>query len=203
MSHFDVDQQPSQNLNLGLHALGMIVTLCIVGGGYMICVRPMGLRFEQSRREVITLRTFVVQHATVQAEFQTLTSSLDREQELLADLLKGIPTSSHEATFLGQLSSLAESTEFAIKRFTPRESSTQSNHSFLDVDLEAEASHAAVCHFLKGLSSLPRLCKLTNLTVQRSGGEAGPYTITMRIRIYFGSGTQGKHEQGKQEQDHA
>lgn len=112
-----------------------------------------------------------------------------------------IPETAQESEFLAQLSQLAKDTGLTILEFRPGKITDRTTHRELEISLSAHGGYHSLCELLAGLEKLPRLCRVTSLTIDRdSTTTVEQYPVRMSVVVYFQPLTP---ESGDREDDNA
>lgn len=122
----------------------------------------------------------------IDIEQQKMFCNLIHTEKQLVAAQARIPETAQESEFLAQVSRLAKDTGLTIQEFRPGGITERKTHRELDVALSALGGYRSLCEFLAGLEKLPRLCRVTSLTVNRdTTPTAEHYPVRMNVVVYF------------------
>ncbi len=169
-----------------LHALAAGVTGCL--GLLAINLGVLQAREQQQSVEVQveSMRRFLSRADEIDARQRELQCLLDQTEEQFAAAVTRIPESAQESEFLAQVSRLAKDTALTIHDFRPDKITERTTHRELEISLSARGTYRSLCEFLAGLEELPRLCRVTSLTIDRdSTPTAEHHPVRMSVVVYF------------------
>jgi Tfp pilus assembly protein PilO len=168
-----------------LNGIGVAAIGAIVGGAYYFVYLPMTEADRSSGARTAAVEEFLLQESEIRTSHAAAQSRLRDHVTRLGELLKRIPKSPEEASFLAQLSELSNDVGVRIRQFDPGDTKVVGNYASLEIDVVAEASYASLCQLLEGLAQLPRLSEVTALSIEDADPTADVYPITLTLRIYF------------------
>jgi len=136
--------------------------------------------------QIESTRQLLGQADDVQARRVELQGLLEQTEKQFAAAATRIPETAQENDFLAQISRLAKNTDLTIQEFRPGEITDRKTHRELEISLSAVGPYPSLCEFLAGLEQLPRLCRVTSLTIDRStAATADRYPVRMSVVVYF------------------
>jgi Tfp pilus assembly protein PilO len=194
MSHFEKQERV---FRLGTHGGGLAVSAALAIGIVFGIYRPILGEKSDIDQRVEKTSEFIETRDEILKNSRQLNSTLDKTNRLFEQAMSRIPETSQESVFLGQLAELAEKSKLKIGRFRPGEVFEREGYKELDLHLSASANYSSLCHFLSGLESTPRLCRVTKLTIgeesKNQPGTQGPirgnrlsvYSVEMTIIVFF------------------
>lgn len=168
-----------------LHAAGLGVTVAILFVAIALVIRPIGDESRRVAEKIQATTDYVQRNPELTARHEHLKRTLADRRNRRAELMARIPDSARESEFLTQLAQLARSTGMAISRYNPGESVEEGSHASLGIELKAQASYASICSFLAGLEHLPRLCRVTELSIAAAAPDDEQYQVGMTLQVFF------------------
>ncbi len=151
----------------------------------------LGITHLQSRvsqaQDSISERLNLIETAT---ELQITADSLEEQVRLqqtnMLNLRAKFPNTADEAEFLQQLSEMAVATGVSIGDFRPGGISKLTSCKTLELKIRGTAPYASLCRWLAGLSELPRVVRLSQLSVCGPVTPHGDCTIDIQLNLVFG-----------------
>lgn len=177
-----VNSQRLDVLGWLLHGAGVVVCGLVPVIVYSAVHRPLTESRTRLRGEIeqldAVLRTAdetARLHARLQRDHQAM-------HEELAAMLRRLPDTSQEAEFLAEVYGLAETVGIEIREFRPSAANHRDTCQEIKVRLSCVGGYAGLCRFLQQLDELPRLCRVTQLTISaEADGERYPMEISLSI----------------------
>lgn len=123
------------------------------------------------------------EHAEQQRELENLMTRVE-------EVNRRIPDEPREGEFLADLTRLAGEYGVAIEDFRRGVSESTETHSLVSVSVNVRGDYRGICGLIEGVSKLPRLAELTQLTVRREAGDAS-YPVNLTYALYYGLVTAG------------
>lgn len=168
-----------------LHAAGLCVTIAVVVVAAALLFRPINDKSRLVADEIQSTTDYLKQKPELAGRHDKLQRTLTDRQKRHAELIARIPDAPRESEFLTQLTQLARSTGMAISRYNPGEAVEDRSHASLEIELKAQASYASICRFLTGLEELPRLCRVTKLSIIAPAPDSDAYPVDLTLQIFF------------------
>lgn len=169
-----------------MHAVAAGVTLHL--GLLVINLGVLQAREQQQAvdSQVESLRQFLAGADDIETRRVELQELLEQTEKQFAAAVTRIPETAQESEFLAQVSRLAQDTDLTIQEFRPGGITERKTHRELEISLSALGGYRSLCEFLAGLEKLPRLCRVTSLTVDRDTTPgAEHYSVRMSVVVYF------------------
>lgn len=174
----------------GLHAAGLAVSVALFSAVYVPAVGA--LHSEQTRisDKIDAAARLAGSADTLHDEHRDLVQRQAETQARTAQLLGRIPDSPQESEFLAHIARLARTASLSIRSFRPIATQTHERYSEIEVQLSAAGTWPGLCRFLAGLETLPRLCRVTRLSIASEKSVGGIYPAEFTFAIYFAPGRQ-------------
>jgi Tfp pilus assembly protein PilO len=122
----------------------------------------------------------------------TATSLAEQIRWLQTDTLAmraKFPVTAEESEFLKQLSEAAVACGVSVNDFRPGGIVNLTNGKILELKIRGAAPYASLCRWLAGLSELPRVVQLSQLSVTGPLTPDGDCTIDIQLDLVFGIDT--------------
>ena len=183
-----VDRFEERKLNVlgwSLHAAGLAITVGIVLGVHQLVflsMRAEGARLEKAIHEA---SDYLERANQIHQQHADLEAALLTREERVQELNKRVPGQPRESEFLAQLTQLARTSGMSINGYDPGMEEQDGASAAIKVQLKGTASFGGICRFLNGLDQLPRLCRLTDLSVVVSDPHQEIYPVDLTLRIFF------------------
>ncbi|MDX1962339.1 MAG: type 4a pilus biogenesis protein PilO [Pirellulales bacterium] len=165
-----------------LHAAGASVALLILWFASW-CQHMIHTQYEQRAAHATELRELLQRSGKLNAHTKKLERELAAAQDGLAAIHERLAPVAAEAEFLGYLSELALATQVNIKEFRPGRVVGTTHNSALELQIRAQGTFAEICHFLDGISRLPRMCYVSNLSINEPPQPRGDCNIEIQLRF--------------------
>jgi Tfp pilus assembly protein PilO len=169
-----------------MHAVAAGVTLHL--GLLVINLGVLQAREQQQAvdAQIESLRQFHAGADGVETRRLELQELLDQTEKQFAAAVTRIPETAQESEFLAQVSRLAKDSDLTLQEFRPGGITEHKTHRELEISLSASGGYRSLCEFLAGLEKLPRLCRVTSLTVDRDNAvSVEHYPVRMSVVVYF------------------
>ncbi len=169
-----------------MHALAAGVSLSLAFVVIDLGVLQARERQQSIDAQIESMRQLLSQADDVQARRVELQELLEETEKRFAAAATRIPEAAQENEFLAQISRLAKNSDLTIQEFRPGEITECRTHRELEISLSAVGPYRSLCEFLAGLEQLPRLCRVTSLTIDRdTAATADRYPVRMSVVVYF------------------
>ena len=166
------------------HALGLFITVVSIAGFYLFVDQPMDTEIVQLHAREAELERLLNQASRIYADNNHLKTQVKEFERKAAEVLARVPEEPCEADFLAQVSQLAQKTGLDILDYRPGITRPQTTHTEMEVKLISKGSYPSLCGFLEQLDQLPRLCRLTNLSIDAKTNN-GKYAMELTLMIFF------------------
>ena len=110
-------------------------------------------------------------------------STIDAE---VAGLLAKLPEREDEGTFLQQLSDLAARHDVSLSEFRPGGRVQLDDHREIELRLKCSGKYSDLCHWLAGVQQLPRMSRVSQLTVNAPRTANGDCSLDCQLNLLFG-----------------
>lgn len=137
---------------------------------------------DQCQSAALLLQRAEAMEARCQDLQQQLRLAADRRQRAVGR----VPTRADETEFLRQLAAIARAAQLDIRDYRPGRVSQWPTHSELELAVRAEGSYQSLCHFLAALGELPRICRVSQLTVSAPDRPDQLSVIDFQLALAFG-----------------
>lgn len=166
-------------------AAGAGMVLLIVTVSWLWVVLPLHRKADAIELVAEQDRNLVAQAAPLKKRLSELSAEFAAAEDRIDQLNQRIPDEPRTAEFLAHVTQLARECEVEIRSFQPARAEHQEQYSSVAVQLSAVARYQALCRFLGGLETLPRLSHVR--TFELSGMEEGDrrLQLSMEARIFF------------------
>lgn len=124
--------------------------------------------------------------ADLQITAKTLDEQVRSLQANIQSMRAKFPSTADESEFLQQLSETAEATGVYMSDFRPGGISSLSTCKMLELKIRGTAPYPSLCRWLAGLSHLPRVVQLSQLSVCGPVTPEGSCTIDIQLNLIFG-----------------
>lgn len=186
------------DMNRNLNLLGCGLTFAVLAGAYMLALRPLRAESAESESRVAETVSFLNSSDTITSETRRLTLRLSELGQEMERILAGVPESSRESEFLGQLAELLRDSSLTLEEFRPGTVRESGQYRQLEVEVTGEGTYRDLCRFLDGLEKLPRLCRILRMEISSDDQSEARYPIRMTLVIFFApSGALDGEEQSK------
>jgi Tfp pilus assembly protein PilO len=171
-------------LNAGLNLLGVVVTFAIVATGYARVMRPVNEQQREVTAQIEAIQTLSARATAIHERRREVQRWLaQRESMPLANVAR-VPESLDEQVFLSQVAELSQASGTETVRSTCSDPIDEGTHAAMDMRIDLAGDYPAVCRFLEGLQSSPRLCGVQHMHIQRAAPDTERLTIELTLRIY-------------------
>jgi len=181
----DKTQKEERLRGWSLHAGGAAVVGLVIVGFALTVYFPIASQHEGHVQRIEQLDQLLGQSRNVQKDHRRLRAELAAMQEAVASTRSRLPQEALEAEFVIKASKLAKKAGLQVIDYRQQPASTHATHSKTEVRFNCRGSYASVCHFLKGVSQLARLTKISKLDMQ-SATDSESYPFQVTFDLYYG-----------------
>ena len=167
-----------------LHGFGLLGVVCAVAIAYFIFFRPMDGQRQSFAERTTKLEKLLSTADQVRTDHRRRRVSLTKVQLRAEALARRVTAQPREDEFLRQVATAAKSTGVSLKTFNPGPHQDKNGYSQMTIDLSGQGSYAGICGFLDDVDHLPRLSKVSQLTVSPSEAEES-YPFTLTLVVYY------------------
>jgi Tfp pilus assembly protein PilO len=122
----------------------------------------------------------------LQSNAESLADQLRSLQETIQSMRSKLPETAEESEFLNQLSEMAVATGVSISDYRPGGVSNRGDCKSLELKVRGTAPYASLCCWLASLKDLPRVVRLSQLTVSGPSTPGGACAIDIQLDLVFG-----------------
>ena len=174
---------------------GSVMSLCFLGIsaalGIALWFGIAGLQsmLNDAQRSVDESLALLEQQSEYQSSTGALVNQLRSLQERFQSLRTKLPETAEESEFLNQLSEMAVATGVTISDFRPGGVSKRTDCKSLELKVRGTASYASLCRWLARLTDLPRVVRVSQLSVSGPSTQGGDCAIDIQLDLVFGIDT--------------
>ena len=168
-----------------LHAVGFSLTACGLFASWFFIYEPSQAELSMHDQRTAVQSDFLDREKQIRSDNEALQQELAETERLLVNLLARIPESPEEADFLAQLARIAKESKFEIRDYKPGKVVEKDSYKEMEIQLSAEADYPGICRFFDKLDTLPRLHRISNLTIEATGGAGEFQPVHITLKIYF------------------
>lgn len=96
-----------------------------------------------------------------------------------------IPSTPQETEVLQLLANLAQQFEFEVQEFRPGGITTREQFKEMEISIRGDGSYQSVCYFLAGIDALPRIGRVSQLTIAAPTEATGRCGVTAKLHVAF------------------
>ncbi len=172
------------NSSLMIHSLLASVTLLIACLGWWTvtnihCQVKMAVDSEHQSLALLE-RT-----AEIQASSTALTNECECAVNQVRSLRSKVPDSPDESTFLKQLSDVAVANNINVSDFRPGGVTDHGTFKELELRLRCAGIYSDLCKWLDELRLLPRMMRISQLSIMAPATAGSPCTIDLQFNLLF------------------
>lgn len=148
------------------------VALIIAGGGYWFHVKDLLAELDDRRGQEAQLRQEFREKQAIAANLDAYRARLDELEELLADLVRQLPTGTEMPDLLEQVSNLGRSNGLIFQLFRPENERRQDFFAVVPISIRATGSYHQFGAFISSVSAMERIVTLENATLTVPSGRS-------------------------------
>lgn len=167
-------------------ALGFVGVSAALGALMWFGITNLQARVSQAQAAVSERLNLIETTTELQITAESLEEQVRLQQADILTMRAKFPTTADESKFLEQLSETAVATGVSISDFRPGGISNQSACKMLELKIRGTAPYAGLCRWLASLSKLPRVVRLSQLSVSGPVTPDGNCTIDIQLNLVFG-----------------
>ena len=165
-----------------MHGLFSLLTLAVGLLGWWLVMRMQHQLLEVASREM-ECQTLLNRTQELKAHSQDVKTEATTLKHELRALQARIPDSPEEAAFLQQLSQLALSHHISLGDFRPGGIVDRGDFKEITLRLHCTGAYSDLCHWLVGLGTLPRVTRISQLTVAAPVSPGGDCIVDIEIQL--------------------
>jgi Tfp pilus assembly protein PilO len=173
----------SRDAALNMTFVGMTIVLILLawlGIGYL------QKNLNQLERDITKRQAMLERGAQFQASSSRLKQQLTAIESTLEDLQAKLPNTPEETQFLHELSECATATGVSLSDFRPGGVTQRPNCKDMDLRLRGTGPYASVCVWVSRLRDLPRLVRISHVTITGPATPGGDCLIDLQLSLVFG-----------------
>lgn len=178
-------------------AAGAGTVLLIVVVTWLWIVLPLQRKADAIEVVAQQNRSLVAQATPLKKRLSELSAEFAAVEDRIDQLNQRIPDEPRTAEFLAHVTQLARDSEVEIRSFQPARAEHHEQYSSVAVQLTAIARYDALCRFLGGLETLPRLSHIRTFELSGMEQDRRRLQLDMEARIFF-TPDQNTTSQGRQ-----
>ncbi len=120
------------------------------------------------------------------ARYRHLSEQIEAEQRSIAMLHSKLPQVAEESQFLKQLSELSSSAGVTLNDFRPGSPVLKADCKELTLQIRGVGPYAGWCRLLAGLKEIPRMVRVSQLTIAAPSQAGGDCTGDLQLHLLFG-----------------
>jgi Tfp pilus assembly protein PilO len=167
------------------HLLGAIAICAILGTAWALYC-GFGGRIETLSKQKDEERKLSQRHTVIQAAYSNLKPKLVELRDFHKDAANRIPVNALETEYLQQVSSLANHVGLDIQDFRPGSIISLPPLQCREVQLRCTGDFNSICQFVTQLPKLPRISRITHVTINEPKEAGGKCGVDILIQIIFG-----------------
>ena len=172
-------------LGHGLHLAGLGIAAALFAAVYVPTIGALDSEQARIATEIEAASRLAASAESLREEHRTLQEQQAASLARTSQLLDRIPDAPQESEFLAHIARLAREAPMSIGSFRPMATRTYDRYSEVEVELSVAGRWEGLCHFLAGLETLPRLCRVSRLSIGSESSSEGVYPADFTFVIYF------------------
>jgi Tfp pilus assembly protein PilO len=186
MSLLDPDPDARlSRLGHGLHVAGLGIAAALFAAVYIPAIGALDSEQARIATEIDVASRLATSAEALREEHRTLQEQQAASLTRMSQLLGRIPDAPQESEFLAHIARLAREAPLSIGSFRPIATRTYDRYSEVEVELSVAGRWDGLCQFLAGLETLPRLCRVSRLSIASESSVDGMYPADFTFVIYF------------------
>lgn len=167
------------------HLLGAAAICAILGTAWALYL-GFGGKIDTLSEKQDDERKLTQRRAVIQAGYTNLKPKLAELRDFHKDAARRIPANAMETEYLQQVSSLANHVGLDIQDFRPGSIVILPPLQCREVQLRCAGDFNSICQFVTQLPKLPRISRITHLTINEPKDAGGKCSVDILIQIIFG-----------------
>ncbi len=174
--------------NWTLHGLGLVSAIAAASAIYLLVITPLKSKADLYESSSVGVVKYLLSAESVKKENERLVKDVQQQQQQWDSLLKQLPKTTEESTFLAQITNLSHINQLKIGSFNPGASKETETCSEREIQLTFVGSYPNLCRFLAGLQSITRVAGIKHMTITTPNQieSDGKYMVTMSFQLAYG-----------------
>jgi len=153
----------------------VVLLLCVLiaVGGYYLLVEEQYINLESAERTERDLRSEFETKQAKAANLEAYRAQLAEMQETFGAMLRQLPNKTEVAALLVDVSQTGLASGLEFELFQPQNEQPREFYSELPIRLRVKGQYHEFGNFVSGLSSLPRIVTIFDVSIAGAGGQRG------------------------------
>lgn len=165
------------------------VLLALPVGSYFVVFKPVNQRIKQGRDEIEHKKSMLEKLREATSQTEDLQKANEQVKQAIDSMQAQLPSTKEMDNVLRQVSGLASKNGLRVPQFKKRDGNNPAGLAMEQpLDIEITGDHDGFYQFLIELEQLPRLTRITDLSVTRSDKVDGEIKTKFSLSVYYEAG---------------
>lgn len=171
-----------------LHGLGLVSAIASASAIYLLVIAPVNSKADLYESNAIGVVDYLQSAESIKAKNERLVKDVRQQQRQWDSLLKQLPETTEESTFLAQITSLSQINQLKIGSFNPGGTKETETCSEREIRLTFVGSYPNLCRFLAGLHSITRVAGIKHMviTTPNQVESDDKYMVAINFQLAYG-----------------